>query len=137
MTIKKTYYYLFYKLYKVAKTGAIKSLSFWYALSAIMILEGWFVFSLYNYYTIFINRYSSLQLKSPITIVFIILVLIINYFSFVYNDKWKGYVDEFDQWSKKRNIYGGLIVWSIIILITANLIFSFYLFSQIDWKQYR
>ncbi len=137
MNIKKAYYYFFYKLYKVAMTGAIKSLSNWYALLAIMVLDSWFILSLYNYYTIFFNRYSSLELKSFKTIIYIILLLIINYFSFAYKDKWKVYVAEFDKWPRKRNILGGIIVWSFIVLVIANLVFSFYLFSQIDWKQYR
>ena len=44
---------------------------------------------------------------------------------------------EFENWPKKKNIRGGIIVWGIIIFIIANLIFSFYLMSLINWKLYR
>ncbi|MDP4183999.1 MAG: hypothetical protein Q8862_02405 [Bacteroidota bacterium] len=137
MNIKRAYYYFFYKIYKVTMTGAIKSLSEFYASVVIIALEFWFALSLYNYYTIYFNRYATLELKSVKTIVFFISIIALDYFSFIHTDKWKDYVLEFDQWPKKKNILGGIIVWSVIVLIIANLIFSFYLMSLIDWKQYR
>lgn len=137
MKIKQAYYYLFYKFYKVAMTGTIKSLSSFYAGIGIIALEIWFLLSLYNYYSIFFNRYATLELISFKVIFSFVLILAINYFAFSYTDKWKDYVAEFDQWPRKRNIIGGIITWGIILFIIANLIFSFYLTSQIDWKQYR
>jgi hypothetical protein len=104
MNIVKAYYYLFYKLYKISMTGAIKSLSKFYASIGILGLQIWFAISLYNYYTVFINRYATLEVTSVKTIVFLLLVLIFDYCSFIYTDKWKDYVAEFDQWPKRRNI---------------------------------
>ena len=136
MNIKKAYYYLFYRLYKVTKRGAIKSLSKFYAGIAIAALEFWLAMSVYNYYTVFINRYASLPKKSAIVVIVLIFMLI-DYFAFIHNDKWKDYMAEFENWPKKKNIRGGIIAWGIIIFIIANLIFSFYLMSLINWKLYR
>jgi len=137
MSLKQAYYYLFYKLYKIAMHGAIKSLSSFYAEVGIMALEIWFFMSLFNYYSIFFNRYATIELKSIKGIAPLIIILVVNYFIFDYKNKWKKYVTEFDTWPKKRNKIGGIIVFSVIILIVANLIFSFYLTSLIDWQQYR
>ncbi len=135
MNIKKAYYYLFYRLYKVTKRGAIKSLSKFYAGIAIAALEFWLALSVYIYYTIFINRYAKLPKNS--VIVMSLILLLIDYLAFIHNDKWKDYMAEFDNWPKKKNIRGGIIAWGIIIFIIANLIFSFYLMSLINWKLYR
>ena len=102
-----------------------------------MALEIWFAFSLYNYYTMFINRHATLEIRSFKVIFFIIALLALNYFSFDYKEKWKARIAEFDQWSKKKNMIGGIIAWSFILMIVANLIFSYYLMSQISWSQYR
>jgi hypothetical protein len=86
MTIKKAYYYLFYKLYKLCLLGRVKELSDWYAATLVLGLELFFLVSLYNYYNVFINRYSNLRLTSPMTYIPFAILLIINYFSFTYDD---------------------------------------------------
>lgn len=55
----------------------------------------------------------------------------------VHTDIWKEYVIEFDQLSKKKNRIGGWIVFGVVLLVVMNLIFSFYLMSQVDWSMYR
>ena len=134
MNIRKLYYYFFYKFYKLAMTGVIKSLSSFYAGIGVLVLQIWFFLSLYIYYIIFINRNANLELKSAKVIVAIIILLLLNYFSFSYKNIWKLYIDEFDSWPRKKNLIGGIIVWTIVLLIIGNLIFSFYLMSGIDWK---
>ncbi len=135
MNIKKAYYYLFYWLYKLAMTGAIKSLSRFYATLAMLVLELWFVGSFYNYYTIFIDRHSSLEVKSPQVLAFFVGIMTLNYYAFMHTDKWKEYAAEFDQWPKNKNRKGLIIVICVIAIIISNLIFSFYLMSQIDWQK--
>jgi len=137
MNITRAYYYLFYKFYKVAMTGAVKSFSAFYAGVGIMALEIWFLLSLYNYYSVFINRHATLELVSFKVIFSFMLILIINYLSFTNSTKWKDYLTEFDQWPKNKNILGTWIVIMVVAFILFNLIFSFYLTSLVDWKQYR
>jgi energy-coupling factor transporter transmembrane protein EcfT len=134
MNIKKAYYYFFYWLYKLAMTGAIKSLSRFYATLAILVLEIWFALSYFVYYKIFVDRHSSFEVKSPQVIAFFIAILILNYYAFMHTDNWKEYVAEFDQWPKSKNNTGRIIVICIIAVIISNLIFSFYLMSRIDWQ---
>lgn len=137
MSIVKAYYYLFYKLYKVAMTGAIKSLSGFYASAGLLALEIWFLFSLYNYYAVYFNRYASLELNSVKVIVPLIVLVAINYFTISYRDIGKKHIEEFEQWPKKRNTIGSIIVSAIVLLVIGSLVFSFYLMSKVDWKQYR
>jgi len=135
MNIKKAYYYCFYRFHKLAMTGAIKSLSSFYAGVGILVLEIWFLLSLHIYYTIFFNRNADLELKSTKVIVTLIILVLANYFSFSYKNIWKIYVDQFERWPKRKNLIGGIIVWSTVVLMIANLIFCFYLMSRIDWKK--
>ncbi len=132
----KAYYYLFYKLYRFWELVSFpKFWSDFKAIVSIVALEIWFALSLINYYNIFIDRHFYLEN----TIFFLIggIIIGINIISFIYLDKWKEYNEEFNQLPRKKNIIGGIIVWTIILLIIANLIYSFYLMSQIDWSQYR
>jgi hypothetical protein len=130
------YYYLFYKFYKVAMTGAIKSLSSFYASIGVIFIEICLLLSISNYYTISINRYSTLEVKSPAVLIAVGVLLLIDYLTFSYKGKWKIYVLEFDQLPKKQNVIGSIIVSIVIVMIVSNLIFSFYLISRIDWKLY-
>jgi len=132
----KAYYYLFYKLYKFWEL--ISFPKFWSDFKAnisICALEIWLILSLINYYNIFIDR--SYSLDKTIFFLIVGVIMVINILTFVYLDKWKDYNKEFDKLPRKKNIKGGIIVWFIILLIIANLIYSFYLMSQIDWSQYK
>ncbi|GAA5102635.1 hypothetical protein GCM10023210_43830 [Chryseobacterium ginsengisoli] len=139
--IKKAYYYLFYKIYKSIeytseefggafltdfKTGLV-----------IGALEIWLLFSIGNYYSIITKKNAELSLTMPIVYIPLVILLILNYFSFIHNDIWKEYNRKFDQLPKKKNIIGTWIVVGVIVFIIANLIYSFYLMSQIDWSLYR
>lgn len=132
----KVYYYLFYQLYKFWEF--ISFPKFWSDFKAavsIVALEVWTIISLFVYYKVFVNRFYSFN--ESLFFLLCGIVIIINIIIFVYLDKWKEYNEEFDKLSKKKNIIGGVIVWTIILLIIANLIYSFYLMSQIDWNQYK
>jgi hypothetical protein len=55
----------------------------------------------------------------------------------VYLDVWKDYIKEFDQLPKRKNKIGGWVVFGVLMLIIANMVFAFYQMSLIDWSQYR
>lgn len=134
--IQRSYHYIFYKLFKFYEgDNYFRWRSDFKAGISIIALEIWFVLSLINYYKICVNRYFHLDE----TIFFLIggIIIGLNTIIFVYFDKWKEYNVEFDQLPKKKNIIGGIIVWTIILFIIANLIYSFYLMSQVDWNQYK
>lgn len=135
--IKKAYYYLFYKLYKHYEDSSEPWWSDWKACVSIGALEIWLLLSIGAYYAILTKTAIELSVTMPIVYIPLLIVFILNYFSFIHNDSWKEYNKEFDKLPKKENILGGWIVLGIIIIVILNLIFSFYLMSQIDWEQYR
>lgn len=138
MTIKKAYYYLFYKLYKFSEAAPSRWLSDWKATFALLVLEIWVLLSFMVYYKVFTKR--DLIPDNRLTIVGLTVVVIlslIKYFVFEHRDRWKECIGEFSRWPAKKNKTGTLIVWFIVLLIIANLIFSFYLMSQVNWKLYR
>jgi hypothetical protein len=137
MNFKKLYYYLFYKIYKFSEAAPSKWLSDLKAGVTIIFLEILVLTSFYVYYTIYFNRYATLEFISYKTFGPLGVILILNYFAFIYKNNWKTYVEEFDKWPPKKNTIGGVIVTCVILIIIVNLIFSFYLMSLIDWKQYR
>lgn len=133
--MKRAYYYLFYKFYKMSEAAPSRWASDWKAGIAIIALEIILAFSLINYYNIFIDRFF--ELKRIYAIIGALIICAVNYFLFVHTDVWKDYVKEFDNLPKRTNFWGSFIVFGITLLVIANLIFSFYFMSQIDWKQYR
>lgn len=133
----KAYYYLFYKLYKFWKSGHVIFWSEWKASLSIIVLEIWFILSLFVYYKIFINRYIHLAGDNVQIFLLALPIWVINYYIFHHHNQWRSIIAEFDKLPEKENKKGGIIVWSIIILIIANVIFSFYFMSQIDWSLYR
>ncbi|WP_177766278.1 hypothetical protein [Flavobacterium sp. I3-2] len=134
----KGYYYLFYKLFIFWET--ISFPKFWSDIKAgisIVALELWLVLSLGIYYSVYTKKTFELTIYKPIVYIPLIAIIALNYLIFNHSNKWKLYNKEFSQLSKRKNIIGGIIVWGVIILIFFNLIFAFYLMSQIDWKQYK
>jgi uncharacterized membrane protein YwzB len=138
MTIKKVYYYFFHKFYKFSEAAPSRWLSDWKAMFSLLVLEIWILLSVMVYYKVFTKK--DLIPDNRLTMVSITVVIalsLIKYFAFEHRDRWKEYVEEFSKWPTKKNKTGTLVVWLIVLLIIANLIFSFYLMSQINWKQYR
>jgi succinate dehydrogenase hydrophobic anchor subunit len=135
--MKRAYYYLFYKFYKMSEAAPSRWLSDWKAGIAIIVLELFLISSLFIYYKVFVNRYVHLGESNWDVIISVLVVIIPNYFAFVHTDVWKEYIKEFDQLPKRKNRIGSWIVFGVVLFVIANLIFSFYLMSQIDWSQYR
>lgn len=125
--IKQAYYYLYYKLYKYSQSSIFPNdfaaTIFLYALGI------FFFFSLINYYNLFTNTHHEVN-KILVIIIYFIIIVIPNYFIFHHNSQWKDIVKEFDKLPEEKNKKGGIIVWSIIILIIGNMLFSFYLLFE-------
>jgi hypothetical protein len=109
----------------------------WKASLALDALIGFFIFSLFIYYAVFIDPFTNIGGKTETIIVMGVLILLPNYFIFHHRDQWKEIVVEFDKMPKKKNRIGSWIVFGIFLFVISNLIFSFYLMSRIDWSQYR
>lgn len=136
MNLKKAYHYLYYRLYRYYNSGFFVFKTEMKANIALSILELLFLISIYVYYKIFINRYIHLNNNLYIWII-TVLVYAFNYIVFQSRDQWKTIIKEFDNLSRKKRIIYDIAVYIFIAFVFANLIFSFYLMSQIDWSLYR
>jgi heme/copper-type cytochrome/quinol oxidase subunit 2 len=103
-----------------------------------MALELWILMSILVYYTV-ITKEDLMSDKLLVVVIIItgVIFSLIKYFVFDRKDQWKDYVQEFDKWPKRKNNIGTLVAWVVVLLIIGNLVFSFYLMSLINWKQYR
>lgn len=134
MSIKKAYYYLFYKLYRHFQNAPSVWWSEWKATLALDVLVLLIPLSGLVYYMTFVDRHLDLSVKYLGLFVgaFVTLFVVLpNYFIFNHKDQWRDIVNEFDQFPKKKNRIGGWIVWIIIFALIANLIFSYYLLYHI------
>lgn len=131
--MKKFYYYFYYRTYHFAikisddALNEIKPGAFLVALEVI----------LYSIVLIWIEILKIVPkatldlLWSNTSLVFIVLLLVtLNYFIFLYRDKWKQYANEFSNYNKKKKFWYGVIMLLAIALIVGGLIFSFYRLSQ-------
>ncbi|WP_142688502.1 hypothetical protein [Chitinophaga polysaccharea] len=132
--MKNGYKYFFYKMYRFAEKVPSPWWSEWKAAFYLSIIELMFLMSLEGYLLI---MYRIDIFKIFFNIPLILVLLGLNYMLFLHNDKWKLYIKELDKQSRRQQLIGGLIVWSLVFLIFANLIFMFYLMSRIDWSLYR
>jgi|SRR5690554_58203 len=135
--IKTGYFYLFYKLYKFYEKGSSVWWSHGKAILTLDVVLFLLVYSFIVYYAVFINRTTNIGGEIQTIWILGALILIPNYFIFEHRDQWKEIVVRFDKLPKKKNIIGGWIVLLIVLIILINLIYSFYLMSQIDWSQYK
>lgn len=138
--IKKAYYYFFYKIYKsIIYTSNLFGGEFWSDFKAgiaVGALEIWFLASILNYYSIINNIKLNISLTNPIILIPLILLFVLNYFTFIHTDVWKIYNKEFDGLSKEKNKRGSIIVWTIIAFIIINFLVSVYLLQKFVLKIY-
>lgn len=67
------------------------------------------------------------------------LVLLVNYFAFLHNDRWKKYSSDFAHYSKKKKIVARITVAMICGIIVFLLCASFYqlsIFSKKQWPEH-
>lgn len=137
MTIKKAYYYLYYKLYRFAVSISDDAINEWKPLVTILILEVFLIAEIFIWYSVATKK--IFVVSNPLTsfLPVVAIIGIANYIFFLHKNRWRNYVDEFESYDKKKKSFGGLIVFLIIALIAASVVLAFYQLSKIDWKQYR
>lgn len=129
MSIKKLYYYLFYKIYKAiiyTSTPFGDFLSSFKAGLVLIVLQIWSFLSIINYYTVITGSKVELSISTPIMYIPLIIIIGFNYYTLDYLDIWKSYNQEFDQLPKKKNTIGSWIVILIVLIVIMNFVFSFY-----------
>lgn len=137
MTIKKAYCYLFYKLYRFYESAPSKWMSDWKAVFSLLVLEIWILVAGFTYYKVFTKKdLISADSLTVVAVFIVIFLVLIKFFVFEFQDRWKEYVKEFDGWPRNKNKIGTIITWLIVLCIITNLVYAFYLLSRIDWKEY-
>ena len=131
INIKRGYYYIFYKFYKFGELSPSSFPSDFTATLAITVLEVLFLIAVKFYYIEFIDSSNTFVFASFQTILPLATVLLVNCFAFLKNDKWKVYVNEFNQLPRKRNLIGTWIVAGIVIFIIVNLIVAINIMSKV------
>jgi hypothetical protein len=119
-TLFKLYQYFFYKLYRFYESSTYsKWWSEWKAYVTMLTLSIWLYCAIEASYHYFFNvpmvsSDTSIDLK---TVVFGLIIGVLNWLLFEYKDKWKIIVKDFDKLSKQKNRIGSIIVLVIIISI--------------------
>ncbi len=135
--IKIIYQYIFYKIYKFYKRAPAAWWSDWKASLTLDVLLFFIILSLYIYYQVFINPYAKLTSSNIYCVVIVIVISVFNYFIFGHNDQWMLIEKRFDKLPAKKNKIGSWLVLGFVTLVMSNLLFAFYLMSQIDWSLYK
>ena len=103
----------------------------WKALTTILVLEIWTTFSFTFYYQAFTGTSVNEFKFFDIFFWFIIVIIsILNWYLFQYQDKWRDIVKQFDKLPKGENKIGSIIVLLIFLLTIFNAIFSIFTLSQ-------
>lgn len=134
-TMKRAYYYLFYKIYRFWYNISGDAWSDFKALLSIGVLQAFTFLSLYIWWAISTKSILSFSKYWIVTIA--VSIGFINYYIFFNKNIWMKYNKEFDTLPKQKNKLGGWLVFGLVVIIISGLIFSFYALSQIDWSQYR
>jgi hypothetical protein len=135
MNLKESYYYIFHRIYLLAKKANPLLAPDFIAGVTLIALEIWLILSLINYYNIVLNRYFNLE-----KVYFVIIGLAIaafNIYIFIIKSEWKIYGARFNGFPQRKKTKYNYLVSAFIIFVIVNLIFSFYLMFQIDWSKYR
>ena len=129
MNIKQLYCYFFYTLYRTwlnvdnafRATGLFQTST--KALICMFVVEIWLLFSIEIYCDHFLNIHLFISFFSFPILAPAIILLIIKWFIFEKEDKWKSYVKEFNKWPKEKNRLG---FWTVGLIILAVLLNFFY-----------
>jgi len=137
MKLNKMYQYAFYIFYRFSEKAPSRWMSEWKAGLVLLVLEIWLWVSFICYYSVLTKTTRIYRIHDPLVFIPLTFLVVINYYIFYRNDRWKAQVREFNQLPKKTNRIGSIAVWLVAITVIANLVFSFYLMSRVDWSLYR
>lgn len=125
MTFKETYYYTFYKFYKLwEKVDNILLSNSFRAEVSMMAVKIWLFIVIYAYGCALFRIKPDISIRKPMGYIPIILVLLSTHYFFSKKAKWESYFKEFEKWPKNRNRIGGVLVWSVVVFIFVNVFVS-------------
>lgn len=136
MFLKDSYDYFFYKLYKFFEAAPSKWWSDWKAGGLMLVLEILTFISILNYYTVITKADFSDDFLFMTAMIIVAVLVVLKYFTILHKDRWRAIIKKFDGYKKSQNILGTWLVLIVVVFLIANVAFSFYLMSKIDWKKY-
>ena len=132
MSLLEMYYYVFYKFYNFfKKLFPNRPGNKFRAIMLMVILELWLWFGVLNYWDVVIQQQTEADLLSFKMLIPILAILLLKWFLFIKDDRWRGYEQKFDHWLKKKNEKGAWIVIGITVFIVISSIISTYVRSGI------
>jgi len=132
MKLKEAYYYLFYKLFRFWSLNSNLFMSAEFRAQIVMIwLEVALVVSVQSYICILTHHRFRLTIWHPLMLIPFVIIITLKLYLFTFSDRWRVYNERFNKWTRRQNIIGGIIVYSVILLIIGNLFFSIELLNRL------
>jgi hypothetical protein len=129
MSIELIHHYIFYKMYKFWDFFSYpKFASDFKATVSMVLLETSLFACIPFYYAAHTGKIFYLDLKDIRILIPSLVIMLVNYMSFIRNDNWKKYMSQFDSLPKRKNILGSVVVLLLTITIFSNVIYSIRLF---------
>ncbi|SIR08378.1 hypothetical protein [Pontibacter lucknowensis] len=131
--IYRLHQYLDAATFRETKRGATWSIS-----SCIEILQVWLLLSCLLYYAV--NTTEELvpsQLQVPIFSAVIFTLTLVNYVLLEQRWPWGKLFKIFLASSAPKNNPASALGWLLALLVVVNVLFSYFLLSNIDWAHYR
>ena len=131
--LKKGYFYLYYVLFKAWSRDKNPMFSNNFQADICLIfLKACISFSLFNYIEIIFDIKFNLSPIAPMGFIVFILSVGSTVYFFNFSNHYKSYMNEFENWPKKRHRIGATFVLFIVLFIVLNLIFSVELLKNIN-----
>jgi hypothetical protein len=133
-SIKRAYYYFYYRIYKTFTKNYNPLLSVGFRTDiVVMAVKIWFLGVVDTYLCILFNQDATdISITSPKVIIALALVIGSTLYFLTFSNKWKPYFEEFEKLPKRKNFIGGIIVWSIVIFIFINVFISVELMKKLN-----
>ncbi len=131
--IQITYDYIFYVIYRFWEKAPSRWWSDWKTVITICFFIGFALSASINI-TIYLLNVDLVPRTKVLPIIFSLAVFGLNYYYFLYKDKWRERILRFQTLGKKANCVGKTLIVIMAGTIIGSLIFSYYLLSIVDWQ---
>jgi hypothetical protein len=116
-------YYFYYRLYQLSKLISDDFLNEVKPFFILIILQFLFLVQLSNWYTII--TYDITEISRKTIVVMAVVICVLNYIVFLYNDQWKKLTSDFQKYSQSKSKKLDLILLVIVLLIIITSIYSY------------
>lgn len=134
--LSKAYYYMFYRFYKLFEAAPSRWWSEGKAGAAMTLMIIFLLFTIEGYYSISTRKNIIPENSGKLFVGALAFIIgVINYFIFAHNHRWQDIVLDFEKHSESCQRIGKLLFWFLILFIFVNMVYMFYLTSQINWSR--